>query len=101
MALDQEALKTELIEAFHLENVPEDKKEELLAKIGEALVKRIFIETMEKLGDENVAEYESLLNREAKQEELESFFENKIPGYNIFVRGVVDKFKEELTEGAV
>lgn len=101
MALDQEALKTELIEAFHLENVPEDKKEELLAKIGEALVKRIFIETMEKLGDENVAEYESLLNKEAKQEELESFFENKIPGYNIFVRGVVDKFKEELTEGAV
>lgn len=101
MALDQEALKKELIEAFHLENVPFDKQEELLAKIGESLLKRIFLDTMEKLGDTNMKEYEEMLNREAKQEELEAFFENKIPGYNIFVRGVVTKFKEELAEGTV
>lgn len=100
MALDQEALKKELIEAFHLEDVPEDKQEELLAKIGESLLKRIFLDTMEKLGDANMKEYEEMLDREAKQEELEAFFENKIPGYNIFVRGVVEKFKEELAEGA-
>ncbi len=101
MALDQEALKKELIEAFHLEGVPADKQEELLSKIGEALLKRIFLETMEKMGDENVKEYEELLDKEAKQEELEAFFESKIPGYNIFVRGVVTKFKEELAEGAM
>lgn len=100
MALDQEALKKELIEAFHLEDVPLDKQEELLAKIGESLLKRIFLDTMEKLGDANMKEYEEMLDREAKQEELEAFFENKIPGYNIFVRGVVTKFKEELVEGA-
>ena len=100
MALDQEALKQELIEAFHLEGVPKEKQEELLAKIGEALLKRIFIETMEKMGDESVKEYEALLDKEAKQEELEAFFENKIPGYTIFVRGVVTKFKEEMTEAA-
>lgn len=100
MALDQEALKKELIETFHLEGIPEDKQEELLSKIGEALLKRIFIETMEKMGDANVKEYEEMLDKEAKQEELEAFFENKIPGYNIFVRGVVEKFKEEMVEGA-
>lgn len=101
MALDQEALKKELIEAFHLEEVPADKQEELLSKIGEALLKRIFLETMEKMGDENVKEYEALLDKEAKQEELEAFFESKIPGYNIFVRDVVTKFKQELAEGAM
>lgn len=101
MALDQEALKKELIEAFHLENIQEAKQEELLGKIGEALLKRIFLETMEKMGDANVKEYEELLEKEAKQEELEAFFENKIPGYTIFVRGVVTKFKEEMAEGLV
>jgi hypothetical protein len=101
MALDQEALKKELIEAFHLEGIPEDKQEALLAKIGEALLKRIFLETMEKMGDANVKEYEEMLDKEAKQEELEAFFEKKIPGYNIFVRGVVTKFKEEMAEGLV
>lgn len=96
MAIDQEALEKELIEAFHLEDVPADKQEELLSKIGEALLKRIFLETMEKMGEANVKEYEALLDKEAKGEEIEAFFESKIPGYNIFVRGVVTKFKEEM-----
>ncbi|MFZ2299870.1 MAG: DUF5663 domain-containing protein [Candidatus Moraniibacteriota bacterium] len=100
MALDQEALKQELIATFHLEGIPEDKQEALLSKMGEALLKRIFLETMEKIGDAGVAEYEGLLDRGAKQEEIETFLESKIPGYNVFVRGVVTKFKEEMAEGA-
>jgi hypothetical protein len=96
MVLDQEALKKELIAAFHLEGIPEDKQEALLSKMGEALLKRIFLETMEKIGEAGVAEYEALFDKGAKQEEIEAFLENKIPGYNIFVRGVVDKFKEEM-----
>jgi hypothetical protein len=99
IVLDQEALKQELITAFHLEGIPEDKQEALISKMGEALLKRIFLETMEKIGDAGVAEYEVLFDKGAKQEEIEAFLENKIPGYNIFVRGVVDKFKEEMAEG--
>ncbi|OGI14495.1 MAG: hypothetical protein A3E38_00745 [Candidatus Moranbacteria bacterium RIFCSPHIGHO2_12_FULL_54_9] len=99
MALDQEALKKELIEAFRLEGIPGDKQEELLAKIGEALLKRIFLETMEKMGEAGIAEYEALLEKNAKQEELEAFFETKIPGYNVFVRGIVTAFKEEMQNG--
>ncbi|PJA85290.1 MAG: hypothetical protein CO143_02000 [Candidatus Moranbacteria bacterium CG_4_9_14_3_um_filter_45_14] len=101
MTLDQEALKEELIQSFHLEDVPEDKKEKLLEKMGESLFKRIFIDTMEKLGSANMKEYEAMLDRGAKPEEFEVFFESKIPGYNIFVRGIVTKFKEELAEGAM
>lgn len=99
MALDQEALKKELIEEFHLDGLPAEKQEALLEKIGEALLKRIFVETVEKMGESNAEEYEKMIDREATQEEFEVFFENKIPGYNIFVRGVVTKFKEEMAEG--
>lgn len=99
MALDQEALKKELIESFHLEGIPAEKQEALLAKMGEALLKRIFLETMEKIGETGVTEYEALLDRGAPQGEIEAFLENKIPGYNIFVRGVVAKFKEETEAG--
>lgn len=99
MALDQEALKKELIETFHLETLSEDKQEELLSKLGEALLKRIFLETMEKIGDEGVKEYESLLDQEAEQEQIEAFFESKIPGYNIFVEDTVKQFKEEMRKG--
>lgn len=98
MALDQEQLREELISAFHLEQIPEDKRDELLEKMGEALLKRIFLATMEKIGDEGVREYEALLDREAKQDEIEAFFETKIPGYNVFVREVAEEFKEEMTK---
>ncbi len=99
MVLDQEALKAELIQDFHLEDIPEEKKEEMLAKIGEALLKRIFIETMEKIGEAGSKEYEALLEKNPTQETIEAFLESKIPGYNIFIRGVVTKFKEEMIAG--
>ena len=98
MALDQAQLREELIKAFHLEQIPEDKRDELLEKMGEALLKRVFLATMEKLGDDGVGEYVALLDKQAKQEEIEAFFEKKIPGYDIFVRGVADDFKEEMTK---
>ena len=98
MALDQTQLREELIQAFHLEQIPEDKRDELLEKMGEALLKRVFLATLEKIGDEGVKEYEALLDQSAKQEEIEAFFESKIPGYDVFVREVATEFKEEMTK---
>ncbi|MBP9727814.1 MAG: hypothetical protein KBD27_00390 [Candidatus Moranbacteria bacterium] len=98
MALDQAQLRDELIKAFHLEQIPEDKRDELLEKMGEALLKRVFLATMEKIGDDGVAEYEILLEKQATPEEVEAFFETKIPGYDVFVRDVATEFKEEMTK---
>lgn len=98
MALDQTQLRDELIKAFHLEQIPEDKRDELLEKMGEALLKRVFLATMEKIGDEGVAEYEMLLEKQATPEEVDAFFEKKIPGYDVFVREVATEFKEEMTK---
>lgn len=98
MALDQTQLREELIKAFHLEGIPEDKRDELLDKMGEALVKRIFLATMEKLDETGMKEYEALLEREAPAEEIEAFFETKIPGYDVFMRDVATEFKDEMTK---
>jgi len=99
MAIDQTQLRAELITAFHLEQVPPEKQDELIAKMGEAILKRIFLETMEKIGDDGVVEYEALLDKEAKPEEIDAFFEKKIPGYNVFIKGIIEEFKEEMTKG--
>lgn len=101
MALNQELLKKDLIETFHLENIAPEKQDALLARIGEALLKRIFLATMEKIGDNGVKEYETLLEKNAEQPEIEDFFEKKIPGYNIFVEDVVQEFKEEMSKGVL
>jgi hypothetical protein len=59
-----------------------------------------FLETMEKIGESGVREYEALFNKGAKQEEIEAFLERGF-GYTVFVRGIVDKFKEEAEAGLV
>lgn len=100
MALDQEALKKELVEVFRLEGLPADKQEALLSKMGEVLLKRIFLETMEKIGDAGAKEYEALFDKGAEQEEIEAFLEKRIPGYTVFVRGIVERFKEEMGAAA-
>lgn len=101
MALDQATLRKELIEIFQLAELPEAKQNELLSKMGEALLKRIFLETMDKIGDDGVKAYEALLERSAGEQEIEAFFESKIPGYAVFVEGVVKDFKEEMKKGIV
>lgn len=100
MALDLDVLKEELIKEFRLEALSSEQQEELLSKMGESLLKHVFIETMDAIGDNGVKEYEKLLDREATAEELEAFFESRIPGYNGFVREVVEKFKAEMKEAA-
>ncbi len=96
MALNYDSIKEELVRELHLEQLPKDKQEALLASMGEALLKRIFLETMEKIGDAGATEYEALLDTGAKQEEIDTFLDKKIPGYDIFVRGIVTAFKEEM-----
>lgn len=96
MKINHKEIRDELSEAFNLGEMPVKQQEELLAKMGEALLKRIFLETMEKIGDEGVREYEGLLEREAGEEEIEAFFEGKIPGYQVFVRDIVTQFKDDM-----
>lgn len=92
--LDQ--MKGEMVTALGLEGLPSEKQDALLEKIGEALMKRLFLETIEKLGTEGTKEYEALLEKKASPEEIDAFLEQRIPGYHIFVREVVEEFREEM-----
>ncbi|OGI21296.1 MAG: hypothetical protein A2808_01370 [Candidatus Moranbacteria bacterium RIFCSPHIGHO2_01_FULL_55_24] len=96
MTPDLQALKKQFAEEFQLEQVPEERRDALLEQMGEAFIKRLFLATMEKIGESGVTEYEGLLDRGASAEEIEAFFEKSIPGYNVFVREVAQEFTEEM-----
>ena len=53
--IDYTQLKAELIEELALSELAPEKQDELLGKMLEALLKRIFMNTMERLGDEAFA----------------------------------------------
>ncbi len=85
-----------IIEELGLQDLPQEKKEELLVKIGEVLVKRIYLETMERLEKSDQEKLVDLMD--SNPDGIEDFLKEKIPNYEDFVKNVVDEFKKEIKE---
>ncbi|GBE16801.1 hypothetical protein BMS3Abin15_00625 [bacterium BMS3Abin15] len=94
----QDKLQEQLVKELGLDNLPEDRQQELLIKTTEVLLKRIFLETMEKLSDHGRSEYEKMIKKGAEPQQLEEFLKSNIQNYENMVQGVIDDFKEEMKE---
>lgn len=92
-----EALQ-QLIKDLGIDSLPQDKQNELIIKMTEVLLKRIFLETMERLGENGREEYEKMVEGEVVPEQVEAFFKEKIHNYDEMVQNVVVEFKEEMMQ---
>lgn len=91
-----------LMEELGLSDLPQDKQEQLLIKMTEVLLKRIFLETMEKLDDQGKEEYQKMVESgTATPEQMEEFLKSRVSDYEGLVKKVVDEFKEEMKGGTV
>jgi hypothetical protein len=93
---DQTDLQKTLIEELGLASLPQDKQEELLVKMTEVVLKRIFVETMDKLTEADQETYAKMIEENTTPEDLEKFLMEKIPNYDALVKKVVDGFREEM-----
>ena len=91
-ALDQ------LVKDLGIDTLSQDKQSELIIKMTEVLLKRIFLETMEKLGENGRKEYEKISEGEnqASPEQVEAFFKEHISDYDEMVQKVIADFKAEM-----
>lgn len=96
----QEKIKIRLIEELGLANLPQDKQEELMLKMTEVVLKRIFVETMEKLSDQDKQAYMDMIESDASQEEVENFINGKISNYANMVMQITEQFIEEMKKSA-
>ncbi|EKD58599.1 MAG: hypothetical protein ACD_56C00091G0004 [uncultured bacterium] len=87
---------SQLIKDLGIDTLSQDKQNELIIKMTEVLLKRIFLETMDKLGEKGREEYEKMTEGEIIPEQMEAFFREKIHGYEEMVQGVIVEFKEEM-----
>lgn len=98
--MPQDQIVRQLVKELGIDSLPEDKQQELIIKMTEVLLKRIFLETMEKLGDTGRAEYEKMLNGETTPEKVEEFLKSNIGNYEEMIQGVIEKFKKEMKENS-
>ena len=95
--MDQNQIQKTLMDELGLSDLPQDKQEQLVIKMTEVLLKRIFLETMEKLDDRGKDEYQKLVESgTATPEQMEEFLGSKIQDYEGLVQKVINEFKEEM-----
>jgi hypothetical protein len=87
---------SQLIKDMGIDTLSEDKQNDLIIKMTEVLLKRIFLETMEKLGEQGREEYEKMSEGEVEPEKVEAFFKEKIGNYDEMVQQIVEEFRGEM-----
>jgi hypothetical protein len=96
----QDQILQNLMMDLGLENLPQDKQEELVMKMTEVVLKRMFVETMDRLDQTDQDTYSEMLDRGAIPEEIEQFLRSKIENYDQLLEKIVTDFKKEMTGSA-
>ncbi len=96
MSTSQQQALSQLVKDLGIDSLPQDKQNELIIKMTEVLLKRIFLETMEKLGEQGREEYEKMSEGEIEPEQVAAFFKEKIKNYDDLVDAIIQDFREEM-----
>lgn len=86
-----------IIKEFGLETLPEEEQKEIISRMTESLIKRIIVDTLGKLSDENIKKFEEL-QENASQEEIDTFLKSNINNYEQVVQKTTEEFKDEMKE---
>jgi len=93
---DQNNLQKSLMEEFGLDNLPQDQQEQLMIKMTEVILKKMFLEIMGRLSEGDQEAYEQMINMQASPANVERFLRSKIENYDKIQEEVISDFKEEM-----
>jgi len=95
--MNEEVLKKEIVKRLGIEALPDEEQNELIDQVNEALITRIVFETMEKLPEDKVDEFKSMLESETTTaEEVDKYIRDNIENYDEFLGGVVESFFKDM-----
>ena len=86
-----------IIERLGLQELPEETQIALLTKMTESVIKRIAVEVLEQLSeDDRVTLF--ALQEKGELEPVEKFLKERIPGYDGMADKVVREFTDEMRD---
>ena len=95
------SIKDNLISQLGLDDLPQEKKIELMMKWGDIVQKDIIMRVLRELPEEDKAELDKLLAAKGENfEEIYKFLEGKMPNLDDIVKEEIEKFREEIKDSA-
>jgi len=92
----KDKIKEEIMKDLGLEKLSQKKQDDILVKMGEVILKKIFIETVDRLDSKDRKTFEKMLKSGKKAEDIEKFLNEKIDDYDKIVKDIITDLKEEM-----
>lgn len=89
----------ELVDDLNLSSLDEKDKEALLSKLTEVVLKKVFVQAMEKIGKDGRDEYEVLMEKKPNSEEIKKFFSEKIENFDSLIEKTIEELRAEMANG--
>ncbi len=94
----QSEIRKNIITLFEIDKLPEDKQEESISRIGKIIFQSVLIRVLPVLKDEELAQYEKLVEDGVGPDVLLDFFFEKIPSFLQIVAEEAENFRKESAE---
>jgi len=91
-------MQQQLVQAFGIQDLPEEKQAEVLKRAGEIILKRLFLKVNDTLSEEDKTSFDQFLGKEPapNQEETTEFLKGKIPNLDEVMLQEINDFKSEF-----
>jgi len=94
----QSEIRENIITMFEINKLPEDKQEETINRIGKIIFQSVLMRVLPLMEEEDLKEYEAMLDRGVSPDELMDFFFTKIPNFLMIVSEETENFRKEAGE---
>ena len=94
----QSEVRKNIIELFEINKLPEDKQEETISRIGKIIFQSVLIRVLPVLKEEELTQYEKLVEGGVEPDVLLDFFFEKIPSFLQIIAEEAENFRKESVE---
>lgn len=98
--MNPKILEKDIISLLGLENLPENEKAALLAKMADLVFSRITTRILDILSEEDQKKFDELLKKKASQEKINEFLGSRIKNLDEIQAAEILRFKEEVVADA-
>ena len=92
----QKILETNIIDLLGLQNLAEQQKAELLARMTEVVQDRISDRVVESFSADQRSAFDALIDRGAPEAEMNAFFQKNVPEYGQIAAEEILRFKSQM-----
>ncbi len=98
--INEELLKADVFKLIGLEDIAQDKKEELAQKMADVIQTKVALRVDNQLSEKDQKAFDKLLADDPSEEEVGKFLNEKVENFSEILEEEIIHFKETLMEDA-